>query len=72
MLCVVVAATAGPASAAEVARRSFVMGTWLTATVTAPDRSTATTAAEAAVRAVEAVEDRMSTWRADSELYARR
>jgi thiamine biosynthesis lipoprotein len=44
------------------------MGTWLTATVTAPNRSTATAAAEAALRAVEAVEDRMSTWRADSEL----
>lgn len=44
------------------------MGTWLTVQVEAPDRATAVAASEAAVRAVQACETRLSTWRDDSEL----
>ena len=70
VLLALAAAGAGPASADEAARRVFVMGTWLEVTVTAPDRSTAMAAAEAALEAVEATERRLSTWRPDSELTA--
>lgn len=45
-----------------------VMGTELAVRVTAMDRSTALWASEAAVRAVEAVEERLSSHRSDSEL----
>jgi thiamine biosynthesis lipoprotein len=65
-----VAAGAGRVSADEVARRVFVMGTWLDVTVTASDRPTAILAAEAAFAAVESTETRLSTWRPDSELTA--
>jgi len=44
------------------------MGTWLTVAVEAPSRSEALAASERTVAAVAAVEDRLSTWRADSEL----
>ncbi len=71
LLLAMIAGGPGPASADdEVARRVFVMGTWLDVAVTAPDRSTAMAAAEAAVAAVEATEARLSTWRPDSELAA--
>lgn len=70
LLVALTAAGAGAASANEAARRVFVMGTWLEVTVTAPDRSTAMAAAEAALEAVEATERRVSTWRPDSELSA--
>jgi thiamine biosynthesis lipoprotein len=52
----------------EVERRLAEMGTWFDLTVRATDRETALTASEAAVRAVEACEARLSTWREDSEL----
>jgi thiamine biosynthesis lipoprotein len=66
MIC----APAWPAdwSAAEVDRRCQAMGTWLGVTVTAPDRGAALAASEAALRAVERTEARLSTWRTDSEL----
>ena len=53
---------------AVVDRRLALMGTSLTLSVEAAERSTALAASEAAVRALEACEDRLSTWREDSEL----
>jgi thiamine biosynthesis lipoprotein len=44
------------------------MGTWLDMIIEARDRDSALAAAEAAVRAVEAAESRLSTWNEDSEL----
>jgi thiamine biosynthesis lipoprotein len=64
----------GPALAAaqepeaEVSRRLAAMGTWLELEVRAADRPAALAASEAAVRAIEAVELRLSTWTEDSEL----
>jgi len=58
-----------PAHAEEtVQRRLAAMGTELNVLVTAPDRAAALAASEAAVRAVEETEARLSAWRADSEL----
>lgn len=54
--------------AARIERRLGAMGTWLTVEVEAADRSSALSASEAAVRAVQACEARLSTWRDDSEL----
>ena len=51
-----------------VERRLSAMGTWLEVTVEAEDRAQALAASEAAVRAIETCEERLSTWRADSEL----
>lgn len=51
-----------------VERRLAAMGTWLELTVSAGERATALAASEAAVRALEACEARLSTWRDDSEL----
>lgn len=53
---------------APVVREVAAMGTWLQVAVEATDRNRALAASEAAVRAVEAVEARLSTWRADSEI----
>ncbi|MSR63763.1 MAG: FAD:protein FMN transferase [Planctomycetes bacterium] len=53
---------------ARVERRLSAMGTWLELEVRAADRPAALVASEAAVRAIEAVEARLSTWREDSEL----
>jgi thiamine biosynthesis lipoprotein len=44
------------------------MGTWLELSVEAPERARALEASERAVRAIEACEARLSTWREDSEL----
>jgi thiamine biosynthesis lipoprotein len=49
-------------------RHLAAMGTSLTIQVEAPDRATAVAASEAALRAVQACEERLSTWRDDSEL----
>lgn len=49
-------------------RRLAAMGTGLSIAVEAPDRATAVRASEAAVRAIQACEERLSTWRDDSEL----
>ena len=49
-------------------RRLAAMGTWLDLSVEAERRERALAASEAAVRALEACESRLSTWRADSEL----
>ena len=52
----------------RVERRLVALGTWLELEVDAPDRAQALAASEAAVRAIEAVEACLSTWREDSEL----
>lgn len=62
------AATRVPAADVVVERRLEAMGTWLELRVAAADRATALAASEAAVRAVAAVEARLSTWRDDTEL----
>lgn len=72
-LCGVVAACGalpGPSSPSDavVERLVVSMGTSLRVEVVAKDRPTALRASEAAVRAVEAAEQRLSTWRPDSEL----
>ncbi|MCZ6597814.1 MAG: FAD:protein FMN transferase [Planctomycetota bacterium] len=54
--------------AERVERRVGLMGTLLSIEVEAPTREAALLASEAAVRALEAVEARLSTWRDDSEL----
>lgn len=64
-------AIATPAAAEEkVERRLVAMGTTLDVVVWAEDRRAALLASEAAVRAVEAVEARLSIWREDSALSA--
>ncbi len=55
------------ADAATVERRLGVMGTSLVVEVEADDRARALEASEAAVRAIEDTEQRLSTWREDSE-----
>lgn len=55
-------------SQCEIRREVAVMGTWLTVRVEAAGRDLALAASEAAVRAVESVEARLSTWRPDSEV----
>lgn len=55
-------------SSASVERRVAVMGTLLELHLEAPDRAAALRASESAVRALEGVEARLSTWRDDSEL----
>ena len=62
-----VAVTSQPALAG-VERELFLMGTRLRLAIAATDRATAERAAEAAIRALEATEARLSTWRDDSEL----
>jgi thiamine biosynthesis lipoprotein len=52
----------------RVERRVMLMGTSLEIEVEAHDRAAALAASEAAVAALEAAEDRLSTWRPDSEL----
>lgn len=59
---------AGSGETARVERRLAVMGTELAVAVEAVDRAAGLAAAERAVRAVEAAEARLSTWRSDSEL----
>ena len=49
-------------------RRVAAMGTALRITVDAPDRRAALLASEAALRAIEATESRLSTWREGTEL----
>jgi thiamine biosynthesis lipoprotein len=51
-----------------VERRLAAMGTWLELAARAPQRELALAASEAAVRALEECEGRISTWRTDSEL----
>lgn len=53
---------------AVVERRLACMGTWLNIEVHATDRASGLAASEQAIRAVEAVEARLSTWRSSSEL----
>lgn len=65
----VVTAAGGVAAApANLRREGLAMGTRVAIEIEAADRSTARAAGEAALRAVEAVEARLSTWRVESEL----
>ena len=66
LLAAPVAATPSPSE--EVVRRLGVMGTSIDVVVEAATRSEALLASEAGVRAIEAVEARLSTWTEDSEL----
>ena len=59
----------GPAQEV-VQRRLSAMGTWLDLSIEAPSRPQALAASEAALRAVENVERRLSTWNEESELAA--
>ncbi len=70
LLTVSLAAQAPPSDAplARVERRLGLMGTGLALVVEAPDRPTALAASEAAVRALLAAEQRLSTWIPDSEM----
>ncbi len=52
----------------RVERRLFLMGTGLTVALRAPDRASGLRTSERVVRALEAAEARLSTWRTDSEL----
>ena len=70
-LALVVLGAAGPAPGAPAStldRELAAMGTRLQVRVEAADRRSALAASEAAVRAVEAAEARLSTWRQESEL----
>lgn len=62
------AVAASPEDLSTVERRLASMGTALTVIVEAPERADALAASEAAVRALEAAEARLSTWRDDTEL----
>lgn len=59
---------AAEAEAPSVVRRLGLMGTMATVEVDAPSRAEALAASEAVVRALEATEARLSTWREGSEL----
>lgn len=63
--CAAAPQAAGPV---RLERRLGAMGTWLDISVEASDRAKALAASEAAARAIEACEARLSTWRDDSEL----
>ena len=68
-LALVPQASPGDAAPEErVERHLAAMGTWLELVCEAVDRSTALAASEAAARAIDTVEDRLSTWRDDTEL----
>lgn len=62
------ARAAPPVEAARLERQIYIMGTMLFLLVEAPTGQVALNASEAAVRAVEGVERRLSTWRSDTEL----
>lgn len=61
-------ASVRPGLSESVTRQLRAMGTRLEVVVEAPDRATAISASEAAVRAVADAEERLSTWRTDSEV----
>lgn len=61
---------APPDKCAVVERWVSAMGTGLALTIEAPSRGEALSASEAVIGAIEASEQRLSTWRADSELSA--
>lgn len=68
LLAALLGASALAAEAAEATRARHLMGTRCVATVVAAEEPLAAEAAAAALDAVAAVEARLSTWRADSEL----
>ncbi|MCY2960258.1 MAG: FAD:protein FMN transferase [Planctomycetota bacterium] len=57
-----------PQASTRVERQIAAMGTALVVEIEAPSRAEALAASEVAARALEAAEQRLSTWRADSEL----
>jgi thiamine biosynthesis lipoprotein len=57
-----------PGEGTVLERRLQAMGTELNLVVSAPDRATALAASDAAFRAIQAAERRLSTWTPDSEL----
>ncbi len=61
-------ASAGVPGRSSITRRLALMGTTLDLAVTARTRNQALAASEAAVRAIEAAERRLSTWRPETEL----
>ncbi len=65
-MCAPAVALAAPGERVE--RRVAAMGTGLVIEVEAESRAAALSASEAALRAIEQVEARLSTWRAESEL----
>ncbi len=68
VLFLALALTPSLSAAVGIERQLAVMGTTLNLWVEAPDRATALDSSEAAVRAVEAVDRRLSTHRDDAEL----
>lgn len=69
VLLLLLGACAGaPPRTAQVERRVMLMGTSLEIVVEAPDRAAGLAASEQAIKALEAAEARLSTWRNDSEL----
>jgi thiamine biosynthesis lipoprotein len=68
LILVLILTTFRSASSESVTRQLHAMGTRLEVVVEAPDRATAVSASEAAVRAVSDAEQRLSTWRTDSEI----
>jgi thiamine biosynthesis lipoprotein len=68
VLCALPACVGPQAPRVTVERVALVMGTSLSMQVSGPDRASALAASELALRAVEATEARLSTWRTDSEL----
>lgn len=67
VLLLLVGACAAPRTA-QVERRVMLMGTSLEITVEAADRQAGLAASERAVEALEEAENRLSTWRGDTEL----
>lgn len=68
LLLLLTGCSSHPSKVAVVERRLAMMGTSLEIRVEAADRKQALAASERAVAALEAAEDRLSTWRDDSEL----
>lgn len=68
LILVSILATVQPGFSESLTRQLHAMGTRLEVVVEAPDRATAVSASEAAVRAVADAEERLSTWRTDSEV----
>ncbi|MCC7011191.1 MAG: FAD:protein FMN transferase [Planctomycetes bacterium] len=68
MLLLSLAQSSAPSLPARVERRVAAMGTHFELSVEASERRLALAASEVAVRALESVEQRLSTWRGDSDL----
>jgi FAD:protein FMN transferase len=62
------ALTSNGAEIKEVQRTTFLMGTWFSITVTAKSRDAAMASSDKVIDVVTKAEDRLSTWRNDTEL----